>query len=70
MNVIERETYEHLNLDDKVNVLFDYVKYLSKKAEETNEKLDRKAKVDTTMSAVMGFVGGIVAVIGKFLFFK
>ena len=71
MNGISRETYEQMDQDSKLNVLFDYALESHKCAcdvqgriEKLEKKVDRRKRFDTSVSAVTGVIGGFLAVIG------
>lgn len=66
-NGISRKTWEKLKNDkDRQNILFDLIL-------DTNErvkKLETRKKFDTAVSGTGGLIGGILAMIGKWFFFK
>jgi len=71
MNNISRETFEQMDTDSKLNVLFDYAvdaNKIAKIAHEISEGLDKKInkghKVDMLIAGMMGFVGGLVGFLG------
>lgn len=73
MNGVGKDTFRQMDSDSKLNVLFDYVHDLHEGKclqDEKIEKLENRKRFDTTTSAVSGFIGGIVAVIGKWVLFK
>lgn len=70
MNGITRETFEQMDTDSKLNVLFDYIVSGRVKMEELNEKLDKKKRVDTTIAGISGMIGGIIAHLGQLTIFK
>jgi len=53
---ITKETYKELTTDQKLDVIFDISKHLCK-----------QKKIDTAVSGVAGFMGGLIAVLGKSL---
>jgi hypothetical protein len=65
---MERETYKDLPDSNKLDVLLDLHIECQEKIEKLSEKLDKKTKVDTTVSAFFGFVGGALAVLGQKIF--
>jgi hypothetical protein len=74
MNGITKETYEKMPVDDKLNVLFDLHKDTQKCACETQEnlvrlenKVDRKKRLDTTVAAGMGLIGGAAVWVVKWV---
>ena len=74
MNGITRETYEKMPADDKLNVLFDLHKDTHKCACDTEarligleKKVDRKKKLDTTVAAGMGLIGGAAVWVVKWI---
>lgn len=71
---ITRATFSGMPAKDKLNVLFDLAQKSHNCACETAEKMtilekkfDRKKKIDTTIAATFGFVGGICAHIGQWI---
>ena len=73
-NGISRETYEKMPADDKLNVLFDLHKDTQRCACDVEtrligleKKVDRKRKIDTTVAAGMGLVGGATVWIIKWI---
>lgn len=71
MDGISRETFEQMDSDSKLNVLFDYAVDAHKTAElahKISEALDKRIskghKVDMVVAGVMGFVGGLVGFLG------
>ena len=73
-NGISKETYRDMPDSDKLNVLFDLHKDIQKCACETQDKLDslekkvdRKRKMDTTVAAGMGLIGGAAVWIVKWV---
>lgn len=65
---ISKETFEQLDADSKLNVLFDLIVASNTTRQALDEKLDRKKRIDTTVSAFFGFVGGALAVLGQRIF--
>lgn len=60
MNTITRETFEGMNTDSKLNVLFDYLV-------DSNQRLqilEKRKRFDTAFSGTMGVIGGFIAMIG------
>ena len=73
-NGISRETYKQMPSDDKLNVLFDLHKDTYNCACEANDKItilekkvDQRRKIDTTVAAGMGFIGGATVWIIKWI---
>jgi len=73
-NGISRETYEKMGADDKLNVLYDLHKDTYKCTCEAQEKLailekkvDQRRKIDSTVAAGMGLVGGATVWIVKWI---
>lgn len=56
MDGISRETFEQMDTDSKLNVLFDYLVPLNEKVENLNQKAVR-----------WGAIGGIFATLGAYL---
>ena len=74
LNGISRETYEQMAVNDKLNVLYDLHKDTYKCACEAKEKIiileqkvDRRRKIDSTVAAGMGLVGGAAVWIVKWV---
>jgi len=73
-NGISRETYEQMAVNDKLNVLYDLHQDTYKLAYEAKEKIiileqkvDRRRKIDSTVAAGMGLVGGAAVWIVKWV---
>jgi hypothetical protein len=74
---ITRDTYEKMDVDTKLNVLFDFAfcacedaKLAAKAAEGLKESFRKKVKVDAGTAGVMGFIGGLVGFFSQKIFFK
>ena len=74
MNGISKNTYEKMDTDSKLNVLFDYasashqcVQSQDERIEALNHKFDRRKRIDTAVSGISGFVGGAVVVFIKWV---
>jgi hypothetical protein len=74
---ITRETYEAMDVDTKLNILFDFAICScndAEKALETSENLKmalrKKVKIDTGIAGMMGFVGGLVGFLTQKMFFR
>ena len=68
MNGISRETFEHMNDSDKLNVLFDFLNEAYRCTCEAKEdlrklniKIARKKKFDTMVAGGGGILGGYLA---------
>lgn len=64
MNSITRKTFEHMDTDSKLNVLFDY-------AVDTHarlKKLESRKRFDSVLSGMMGIIGGFCAMLGIKIF--
>jgi len=77
MNGVSRETYQGYDTESKLNTLFDYVHDIRevscKGDKELNvrvTKLETRKKLDTGIGAASGFVGGVIAFMGKHFLFK
>ena len=77
MNGIEisKETFETLQVEDKLNALFDVtvatLKYQTDQVEKCDKRfgiLEKRKLKDTTIGAGSGFFGGFIAVVFKKLF--
>lgn len=64
---IKKETFVKMDEAGRSEVLFDYLDHMMKKL----ERLEQKEKTDHTQAVaiggIFGFVGGMVAVLGKWL---
>ena len=69
MDSISRETFDQMDTDSKLNVLFDYVKDTCDVCRTLGDKLESKKKIDTGIAAIAGFVGGVIAHLGQLTFF-
>ena len=65
-NSISRETFQGMETDSKLDVLFDYSLTMC----EDIKVLKKRRKLDTMFSGGMGFVGGFTAVLAKVVFWK
>jgi len=65
-NNISRETYEGMEVESKLDVLFDYSVAMC----DDIQALKKRKKIDTVFSGGMGFVGGFTAVLAKAMFWK
>ena len=65
-NNISRETFQGMDTDSKLDVLFDYSVAMC----EDIKTLKKRKKFDTVFSGGMGFVGGFTAVLAKAVFWK
>jgi len=77
MNGISRDTFEQMNEQSKLNVLFDYItesaqdfKVLKDTCLALKDRIDSRRKFDTTTAGVTGFMGGIIAHLGQLIFWK
>jgi len=64
---ISKETYLSLTPTEKDAILFDLIKHSYDCTNEIKKCLAKKKKTDTFISGASGFVGGLVAVLGKSL---
>ena len=65
-NGLQRETFKEAPVEVKLDLLFD----LGMATLEKVERLEKRKKLDTTASTMGGVVGGIIAMIGKWAFWK
>ena len=65
-NVITKETFEGMDTDSKLSVLFD----LSQDTHKQIVALNGRKRVDKAMSVAGGVIGGFLAVAGKTIFWK
>ena len=63
---IEKETFEGMDTNSKLGVLFDYTQQIYCKL----EKLEGRKKTDKALSLFGGIMGGVLAVFGKWMFWK
>ena len=77
MNGIEinKDTFENLQVEDKLNALFDVAVATHKSQQEQLEKFDKRFKIlekrkikDTSLGAGSGLMGGFLAVALKKIF--
>ena len=65
-NLIPSEEFEKItDVNIKLNILFSYVSDLYCNSEKRFAKLENRRKTDTTLSGVMGLVGGGIVWLGK-----
>lgn len=67
MDGITRETFSEMDVDSKLNILFDFSCEAKDVRRELRSLIETKRKIDTTVAAISGFFGGAFAVIGKIL---
>jgi len=65
-NGLQRETFKEAPVEVKLDLLFD----LGMATLEKVERLEKRKRLDTTASTMGGVVGGIIAMIGKWAFWK
>ena len=65
-NSISRETFQGMETDSKLDVLFDYTLAMC----DDIQALKKRKKIDTVISGGMGFVGGFTAMLAKVVFWK
>ena len=63
---IEKKTFEGMDTDSKLNVLFDYTQDIYCKV----GNLENRKKTDKALSLFGGIMGGVLAVFGKWMFWK
>jgi hypothetical protein len=64
---IKRETFDQMNEDAKLGVLYDYLDYLKKKMDKVEEKAITDRKEMIFLGSVFGFVGGAAVWLGKYI---
>lgn len=76
-NGISRDTFDGMDVDSKLGVLFDYAKLANEKqcataaqVEALKQKFDRRKRLDTAVSGASGFMGGAVVVFVKWVIGK
>ena len=67
---INKDIFEQLPADAKLDAIFDCVEYSNKKITSLEAQLAGRRKFDTGVAAVSGVIGGMIAMIGKWTFFK
>jgi hypothetical protein len=72
---ISKDSYGKLPVDNKLDILYDFLVDNKKDHDEirasgarTEAKLNNRKKIDTTMAAFMGFVGGVTGFLAKSIF--
>jgi len=65
-NGLQREIFKEAPVEVKLDLLYD----LGMATLEKVERLEKRKKFDTTASTMGGVVGGIIAMIGKWAFWK
>lgn len=76
-NGITRDTYARMDVESKLNVLFDYAIESHRcacaneeKIEELDKKFDHRKRMDTTISGGAGFIGGALMIFIKWVMGK
>jgi hypothetical protein len=76
-NGISRDTYLGMDVDSKLNVLFDYAQKQHDKSCATSDQLEalsdrfeKRKRVDTAVSGASGFIGGALMVFVKWIIGK
>jgi len=65
-NSISKETYKGMEVDSKLDVLFDYnVEIIG-----DIRALKKRKKIDTVVSGGLGFIGGFTAMLAKMVLWK
>jgi hypothetical protein len=65
MDGITRPTFEQMDTDSKLNVLFDYIGDQHETCKKCVEKINYTGKVNMVVAGAMGFVGGLTGFLGK-----
>ena len=60
-NGISKETFEGMDSDSKLNVLYDLAVDQHECTCRLESKFDKRQKYDLTIAGMMGFVGGFIA---------
>jgi len=75
MEPVTRESYSRMPVENKLDVLYDSIADINRCSCDTRDnlatlekKVNGKRKLDTSVSAFFGFVGGVVALISMKLF--
>ncbi|MBP7341367.1 MAG: hypothetical protein KA957_03530 [Syntrophaceae bacterium] len=61
MNGITRDTFASMNTDSKLMVLYDLVQENHQCSCEIQKQLQFKKKVDWSLSAALGLIGGMIS---------
>jgi len=64
---ITKETFKGFDTDSKLNTLFDYTIDTKADISEIKQQISKRKKIDTTVAACMGFIGGFAAMAGKWI---
>lgn len=62
---IKRETYDQMDDQAKMGVLFDYLDHLKKKMDKVEDKAITDRKEMVFIGSVFGFIGGAAVWLGK-----
>jgi hypothetical protein len=65
MDGITRPTFEQMDADSKLNILFDYMSDQHETCKKCVEKINHTGKVNMVVAGAMGFVGGLTGFLGK-----
>jgi hypothetical protein len=65
MDGITRPTFEQMDTDSKLNILFDYMSDQHETCKKCVEKINHTGKVNMVVAGAMGFVGGLTGFLGK-----
>lgn len=57
------DDFESLPIEKQLSIIY-------KNLEEISKKLNNRKSIDTALTAVTGFIGGVFAVVGKWFFLK
>lgn len=68
MNIISHDTFECMDENSKLNVMFDLHVDTNNRLQILEKKVDRRRKFDTAFAGITGFVGGFLAMIGGKVF--
>lgn len=68
MSEISKETFDKIvNIDAKIDLLYDKQICTDKKVDELNSKLTKHSFYNKACSTVGGIIGGIIAFVGMFV---
>lgn len=67
---IDEETFKGMTVKQQNWITYTTFNQYRNKTDGRLKRLERRKKVDTAVAGSGGFIGGIIAVLGKYLLFK
>jgi hypothetical protein len=64
---IKKETFVKLDQEGQSEILFDYLDYMKTKLDNLEEKKQADHTQLVAVGGIFGFLGGLIAVLGKWL---